>query len=145
MAARTKKDELDVLFPDVEFHSAMGTFTASPYKFGDWKEVLAILKRYSDVLDGSENFVGALLERGDEALDDLARLAQLSTGIELEDLGKLPGNEAIDLFFLVAEVNADFFVQKIRAGADRFSRRISNGSMAGEKSLPASLVQGTAG
>lgn len=137
MAAKRSapQDELAVLFPEEEMLTQCGAVTVSPFRFGDFKRVIGILKKYADALTSEDgvDFVAVLLEMGEEALDDLATLTEFSTGKNRDFLDELPGNDAMELFFKVAEVNADFFVRTIKAGSLRFSRRISPEPTAGEK------------
>ncbi|NJK40567.1 MAG: hypothetical protein HC934_02890 [Acaryochloridaceae cyanobacterium SU_2_1] len=132
MAAK-KQDQLDILFPAEPFECGAGVLLVNPFKFGQFKRVLQVLKRYLAELEDSENprsFVQVMLDVGEEALDDLAELTEMSTGCDRNFLEELPGHEAMNLFFKVAEVNADFFVQTIQEGSSRFSSRIEAKSKA---------------
>lgn len=123
MAKVTPEKELEILFPEREFKCSLGIITVSPFKFGQFPQVLKIVNKYVEDFQGSDVIVD-ILNHGESALDDLATLALFSTGITREKLDELPGDEALDLFFKVFEVNADFFIQKTKLGAEKLVARI---------------------
>lgn len=128
-------DELKVLFPEREIKTSLGAVEVAPFKFGQLPKVLAIASKYFEVFaTGEVDIITTILQSGEDALDDLAQLAFFCTGKEREWLDQLPGDEALDLFFKVFEVNADFFVRGVRQGADKITARIQ--SLDGAKSSP---------
>lgn len=117
--------------PDQELETIFPSGRVKPFRFGDFKQVIALLNQYQKVFSGAEDWVQTLLNEG--AIDGLAEMALLSVeGLTREELDALPGNEAIDLFFAVAEVNADFFVRSIQSGSNRLAQALNG---AGEKSI----------
>ena len=116
--------ELQILFPALEING----ITVKPFKFKDFRSVLGIAKKYIEIfstLKDSTAVILAMLDRGEDALDDLAKLANLSTGLSLEEIGELEGDKAMDLFFAVFELNADFFIQKLTEGAEKIATRLA--------------------
>lgn len=127
--------ELEVLFAVSEING----ITVKPFKFKDFRTVLAIVKKYVEIfstLQESEAVMMTILDRGEEGLEDVAKLTCLSTGLTREEIDELDGEQALDLFFAVFEVNADFFVQKLTAGAEKVAARLSR--KGGESRSPAS-------
>lgn len=123
MAKVTPEKELEILFPEREFKCSLGTIQVSPFKFGQFPQVVQIANKYVDAFE-SDNAIQNILAQGSEALDDLAVLVYFSTALSRERLDELLGDEALDLIFKVFEVNADFFIQKIRVGSQKIVERI---------------------
>lgn len=118
--------ELEVLFAVSEVNG----ITVKPFKFKDFRTVLATVKKYVEIfstLKESEAVMMAILDRGEDGLEDVSKLASLSTGLTREEIDELEGDKAIDLFFAVFEVNADFFVQKLTEGAEKVAARLTRG------------------
>lgn len=116
--------ELQVLFPAIEING----ITVKPFKFKDFRSVLGIAKKYIEIfstLKDSTAVIMTMLDRGEDALDDLAKLANLATGLSLEEIGELEGDKAMDLFFAVFEINSDFFIQKLTEGAEKIAARLA--------------------
>jgi hypothetical protein len=114
-------EELEILFPEGRI---------KPFQFKDFKRVVSLLHRYQGLFSGAGDFVQTLVDDG--AIDELAELAMLSVeGLTREELDALPFHQAIDLFFRVAEVNADFFTTTLQRGAERLAMALNG---AGEKS-----------
>lgn len=115
------EQELNQLFPDDSF----GDIAVLPFRFGDFKKVLAFVKKYQQAIADSEgDIVAAVMESGEDGLEDLASIALLSAQVEREALDEMPGNVAMDLFFRVFEVNAGFFVQSLTDAAARITRAL---------------------
>jgi len=116
--------ELQVLFPAIGING----ITVKPFKFKDFRSVLGIAKKYIEIfstLKDSTAVIMTMLDRGEDALDDLAKLANLATGLSLEEIGELEGDKAMDLFFAVFEINSDFFIQKLTEGAEKIAARLA--------------------
>lgn len=141
----TTEKELEILFPLRIFHTKQGQVEVKPFKFKHFIFVLEIARGYAELFDGSVDFIKFLLDHGEKGLKDLATLTEFSTGKDRAFLDELSGDEAIDLFFKVFEVNADFFVQKITSGAATVARRIKASSNLGESKSPDLLEAGIDG
>lgn len=118
--------ELEVLFAV----SQVNGVTVKPFKFKDFRTVLAIAKKYIEIFSTfqeSEAVMTTILDRGEEGLDDVAKLACLSTGLTREEIDEMEGEQALDLFFAVFEVNADFFVRKLTEGAEKVAAKLTRG------------------
>jgi len=116
--------ELQVLFPAIEING----ITVKPFKFKDVRTVLSIAKKYIEIfstLKDSTAVIMTMLDRGEDALDDLAKLANFATGLNLEEIGELEGDKAMDLLIAVFEINFDFFTQKLTEGAEKIAARLA--------------------
>ena len=139
-------DDLAILFPERTLVLGEEIVTVKPFKFGQFKAVLEIVNRYLEVFaQDPETWVLALLELGNEAVDDLATLALFCVDRDRTWLDQLEGDLALDLFFKMFEVNMDFFVRKLQQGATALAGAITTASKAGQSSLPVSSPQDTVG
>lgn len=146
MVKKNLDKELEILFPERTIKTSLGAVEVAPFKFGHFGKVLGIINKYVEFFGNSDkDFIFGLLEKGEDAAEDLAMLATLSTGKEREWLDELPIDEAIDLFFKVFEVNASFFVEKIRMGSAAFQDKMIAISTDGESKLLNSSVPDTVG
>jgi hypothetical protein len=126
MAKNKPEDELEILFPDRTLILKDGrSISVYPFKFKDFKEVLEIARKYVGIASEEGDLVQKVLDRGDEGIDDIAALIDLGSSVTPDQVGELDGDEAIDLFYKVIEVNADFFVRKLTEGALKVAARIN--------------------
>jgi hypothetical protein len=135
--------DLDILFPERVLTLGQETVEVKPFRFGDFKKVLAILDEFIEIFSSDpETWVQTLLGSGEEAVEALATLTLFSVNRDRDWLNSLEGDLALDLFFKVFEVNADFFVRKLTTGATLVANAIQK---AGQSSPPALSPQVTDG
>jgi len=124
------EQELDVLFPE-QFHQTQAgeKIVVNPFAFGFWRTAIGIYNRNAELIQGAmqgEDIAPLLLEDDGAVFEDLAALTLgACPGFTRENLDKLPGNEAILLFFAVVKVNADFFARSLAAGLKEVSLKSS--------------------
>lgn len=128
MVKMTPEKELKILFPEREFKSSLGEISVSPFKFGQFPKVLEVVNKYSDVFSNGGDLVSGLMAKGTEALNDLALLFFFCTVKDRDWLDQMSGDEALDLIFKVFEVNADFFIQKVKMGSLKIVETIQKAS-----------------
>jgi hypothetical protein len=136
-------NDLEALFPERHIRIGETLVEVKPFRFGHFKKVLEIVERYANVFASEPNdWVKALLVNGEDAIEALATLTLFCVDRDREWLDELEGEDALDLFFKVFEVNADFFVRRITAGATSIATAIQK---AGQSSSPDLSPQATTG
>jgi hypothetical protein len=134
--------DLEILLPERSITIGGEEIPVSPFKFGQFKKVLAIVQKVGGYLDTSpQEWINSL---GDDAIESLATLALFCIPKDRTWLDELPGDQAFDLFLKVLEVNADFFARKIQEGSTVLVKVI-NGATGGQSPLPDSLEMDTPG
>lgn len=124
------EQELEILFPEESYVTQSGQkITVAPFPFGFWRTAIELYNKHTDLIlgamEGKDISEGLLADDG-AVFEDIAELA-LGALPELsrEDLDKLPGHEAIILFFKVIKVNADFFGKALAEGLGVVSGKLS--------------------
>jgi len=116
--------DLDVLLPERSITIGGEEVEVSPFKFGQFKKVIAIIQQVGGYLESPpQEWIASL---GDEAIESLATLALFCISKDRQWLDELPGDQAFDLFLKVLEVNADFFARKIQAGSTALIKVINS-------------------
>jgi len=116
--------DLDVLLPERSITIGGEEISVSPFKFGQFKKVIAIIQQIGGYLESSpQEWINTL---GEDAIESLATLALFCVSKDRDWLDELPGDQAFDLFLKVLEVNADFFARKIQAGSTALIKTINS-------------------
>lgn len=107
--------ELETLHPEQEIKTSQGLVELKPFKYKDFKKVLALVNKYFEVFANSENagaIVQALMSNaGEDTVNDLNQLIYYASGKESEFLEELSWNEVANILVCVVEQNIDFFFQ----------------------------------
>jgi hypothetical protein len=109
-------EELKILFPDRVFHSEHGDAIISTFKFADFETIFTIIDKYKinfSNVDNEKTIILKLLSMGQETLNDIAFLVELSTNKKKDWLSQFELNEVINLLLKIVEVNSTFFIQQI--------------------------------
>jgi hypothetical protein len=109
-------DELEVLFPEVPVSTKLGKFIVSPFVFKDFKRVLALVKKYSDLIAAQPdaNLFNLIVANAEDGMEDAIAFIQLCCPITDKQIQTLRFDNVVDLFMTAVEVNRDFLLLRLQ-------------------------------